>query len=72
FDNAKPSGTVVHMYSGLNRPQCSVLTQLCTSHIGLTAFLYHFHLAPSPDCPLCLVPEMVSHFLLQRLTLIMQ
>ncbi|KAJ6541371.1 hypothetical protein B0H19DRAFT_959096 [Mycena capillaripes] len=35
-----------------------------TSHIGLNAFLYRFHLAPSPRCPLCLVPETVPHYLL--------
>jgi hypothetical protein len=49
------------------------------AHIGLNAFLYRFHLAPSPDCPLCLVPETVSYYLLacprfrrQRLHLIMK
>ncbi|KAJ7653812.1 hypothetical protein B0H17DRAFT_862911, partial [Mycena rosella] len=53
------------------------LMQLCTAHIGLNAFLYRFHLGPSPDCALCLVPETVLHYLLacptyrrQRLTLI--
>ncbi|KAJ6587824.1 hypothetical protein B0H10DRAFT_1724498, partial [Mycena sp. CBHHK59/15] len=65
------------MYGELSRPQCSILTQLRTTHIGLNAFLHRFHLDPSPDCSLCLVPETVSHFLLacpgyqrQRLTLI--
>ncbi|KAJ7156427.1 hypothetical protein C8R43DRAFT_831343, partial [Mycena crocata] len=55
------------------------LTQLRTSHIGLNAFLYRFHLGPSPDCACCHIPETVSHFLLacpayqrQRLTLIMR
>ncbi|KAJ7626485.1 hypothetical protein B0H17DRAFT_963377, partial [Mycena rosella] len=32
--------------------------------VYLNAFLYRFHLAPSPDCDHCLVPETVSHFLL--------
>ncbi|KAJ7651919.1 hypothetical protein B0H17DRAFT_409570 [Mycena rosella] len=32
--------------------------------IALNAFLFRFHLAPSPDCPLCFVPETVPHFLL--------
>ncbi|KAJ7691203.1 hypothetical protein B0H17DRAFT_890821, partial [Mycena rosella] len=64
FDNPKPSGSIARTYSGLSRPQCSVWTQLRTSHIGLNTFLFRFHLAPSPDCPLCLVPEMVPHFLL--------
>jgi hypothetical protein len=52
------------MYDGLSRPQCSILTQLRTGHIGLNAHLFRFHLAPSPDCALCFVPETVSHFLL--------
>ncbi|KAJ7679905.1 hypothetical protein B0H17DRAFT_943692 [Mycena rosella] len=52
------------MYEDLTRPQCSVLTQLCTAHIGLNVFPFRFRLAPSPNCPLCLVPETVSHYLL--------
>jgi hypothetical protein len=52
------------MYSGLTRPQCSVLTQLRTSHIGLNAYLHRFKLVPSPQCPHCHVPESVPHFLL--------
>ncbi|KAJ7302466.1 hypothetical protein DFH08DRAFT_616973, partial [Mycena albidolilacea] len=39
------------------------LTQLWTSHVGLNSFLFRFHLAPSPDCPQCLVLETVSHYL---------
>ncbi|KAJ7480774.1 cytochrome P450 [Mycena latifolia] len=69
----------VLVYTDLSRPQCSVLTQLRTAHAGLNAYLYRFHLTPSPDCPLCLVPETVGHFLLtcprfrrQRLCLIMK
>jgi hypothetical protein len=79
FGEATPGKNVERMYSGLSRPQCSVLTQMRTSHIGLNAFLYRFHLGPSPDCSLCLVPETVSHFLLlclkyrrQRLELILK
>jgi hypothetical protein len=52
------------MYAGLSRPQCSVLTQLRTGHIGLNAYLHRFKLAPSPLCPHCGVPESVPHFLL--------
>ncbi|KAJ7717254.1 hypothetical protein DFH07DRAFT_722224, partial [Mycena maculata] len=55
---------VEKLYDGLSHPQCSVLTQLRTSHIGLNSFLYHFHLGPSPECAHCWVPETVSHFLL--------
>ncbi|KAJ7681424.1 hypothetical protein B0H17DRAFT_943095 [Mycena rosella] len=52
------------MYNGLSCLQCSVLTQLRTAHVGLNTYLFRFHLAPSPDCALCLIPEMVPHFLL--------
>ncbi|KAJ6556151.1 hypothetical protein B0H19DRAFT_1262250 [Mycena capillaripes] len=34
--------------------------------LRLNAYLYRFHLALSPDCDLCLVAEMVPHFLLSR------
>ncbi|KAF7372264.1 hypothetical protein MVEN_00086000 [Mycena venus] len=65
FDSAIPSKTVTRMYNKLNRPGCSILTQLRTGHIGLNAYLHRFHLAPSPLCPHCAaVPESVSHFLL--------
>ncbi|KAJ6498766.1 hypothetical protein C8R45DRAFT_821259 [Mycena sanguinolenta] len=52
------------MYSALSRPQCSILTQLRTAHIGLNAFLHRFKLAPSPLCPHCPASESVHHFLL--------
>ncbi|KAJ6606734.1 hypothetical protein B0H10DRAFT_1819767 [Mycena sp. CBHHK59/15] len=48
FDDAKPSRKVARMYAGLSRPQCSMLTQLRTTHVGLNVNLYRFHLAPSP------------------------
>jgi hypothetical protein len=77
FDDARPSNAVLRMYEDLSRPQCSVLTQLRTGHIGLNAYLFRFHLAPSPSCTLCNAPESVPHFLLlcpayrrQRLDLI--
>jgi hypothetical protein len=78
FDNATPGSPIVKMYDGLSRPQSSILTQLRTTHIALNTYLYRFHLAPSPDCELCLVPESVPHYLLlcprfrrQRLGLIL-
>ncbi|KAJ7301422.1 hypothetical protein DFH08DRAFT_630928, partial [Mycena albidolilacea] len=64
FDSPKPSNSVARMYTDLSCVQCSILTQLCTAHIGLNVFLYRFHLAPSPDCPLCWVLKTVSHYLL--------
>jgi hypothetical protein len=64
FDAATPSNTIARMYDGLSRPQCSILTQLRSYHIGLNAHLLRFHLAPSPDCALCFVLETATHFLL--------
>ncbi|KAJ7302012.1 hypothetical protein DFH08DRAFT_643477, partial [Mycena albidolilacea] len=51
FDDANPSKALEKIYEGLSRPQCSVLTQLRTGHIGLNAYLHRFKLAPSPLCP---------------------
>ncbi|KAJ7361284.1 hypothetical protein DFH08DRAFT_843669 [Mycena albidolilacea] len=64
FDDTNPSKALEKMYKGLSRPQCSVLTQLRTGHIGVNAYLHRFKLAPSPLCPYCDVPESVPHFLL--------
>ncbi|KAJ6545690.1 hypothetical protein B0H19DRAFT_1267073 [Mycena capillaripes] len=36
----------------------------CATHFALNVYLFRFHLAPSPDCELCLVPETVPHYLL--------
>jgi hypothetical protein len=79
FDTPKPSNAIVCLYTDLSHPQCSVLTQLRTTHFALNSYLYHFCLGPSPNCALCLVPETVPHFLLacpaycrQRLRLIMR
>jgi hypothetical protein len=64
FDNATPSKALEKMYNNLSRPQCSVLTQLRTGHIGLNAYLHRFKIAPSPLCPHCATPESVPHLLL--------
>ncbi|KAJ7883203.1 hypothetical protein B0H14DRAFT_3433072 [Mycena olivaceomarginata] len=59
FDlNAFPRLAVARV---LSRPQCSILTQLHTVHFALNAYLCRFHLTPSPDCALCLVPGTVYH-----------
>lgn len=79
FDSAKPSNAVAKIYNRLSRLQCSILTQLCTTHLALNTYLYRFHLAPSPDCKLCLGPETIPHYLLscphyrcQRLDLVLK
>jgi ribonuclease HI len=70
FDDTQPSNSITRMYSNLSHPQCRILTQLRTSHIGLNSFLFRFrfrfrfHLAPRLTAPQCLVPETVSHYLL--------
>ncbi|KAF7350204.1 hypothetical protein MVEN_01323400 [Mycena venus] len=79
YDSTTPSNIIARMYDDLSRPQCSIVTQLRTGHIGLNAYLHRFTLALSPCCALCAVPETVPHFLLlcpayrrQRLELIMR
>jgi hypothetical protein len=79
FDTTSPSNAVSLMYDNLSRPQCSILSQLRTGHIGLNAYLHHIQCTPSPSCTLCSTPETVPHFLLlcpvyrcQRLQLIMR
>jgi hypothetical protein len=59
-----PSIAIPRMYDDLSRPQCSVISQLRTGHIGVNAYLHRFNLAPSPTCSLCAAPETVAHFLL--------
>ncbi|KAJ7834947.1 hypothetical protein B0H13DRAFT_2369550 [Mycena leptocephala] len=38
--------------------------QLRMTHFALNSYLYHFGLAPSPDCAHCLVLETMPHYLL--------
>ncbi|KAJ7828638.1 hypothetical protein B0H13DRAFT_2437275 [Mycena leptocephala] len=57
FDDATPSKALEKMYEGLSRPQCSVLTQLRTGHIGLNAYLHRFKLAPSPSALTAALPS---------------
>ncbi|KAK7002023.1 hypothetical protein R3P38DRAFT_3215776 [Favolaschia claudopus] len=64
FDSPTPSNATSRMYKNLSRPQCSIITQLRTGHIGLNAYLFRFHLAPSPFCPHCNALESVPHLLL--------
>jgi hypothetical protein len=64
FDDATPSKALETMYVGLSRPQCSVLAQLRTGHIGFNAYLHRFKLVPSPLCSHCNAPESVPHLLL--------
>ncbi|KAJ7314473.1 hypothetical protein DFH08DRAFT_1041707 [Mycena albidolilacea] len=76
---ATHDGDVAHMHDELFRPQCSVLTQIHTGHIGLNTHLHRLKITLSPNCALCSVPETVPHFLLlcpiyrrQRLKLILR
>jgi hypothetical protein len=79
FGDTTPCLAISRMYGDLSRPQCCVLTQLHTGHVGLNAYLHRFNLAPSSHCSLCAAPETVPHFLLlcpasrrQRLELILK
>jgi hypothetical protein len=58
FNDANPSKALEKMYEGLSRPQCSVLTQLRTGHIGLNAYLHRFKLAPSPSARTATSPSL--------------
>ncbi|KAJ7843579.1 hypothetical protein B0H13DRAFT_2364712 [Mycena leptocephala] len=48
FDTTTPSNAVARMYEGLSQPQCSILAQLRTGHIGLNAYLHCIQLVPRP------------------------
>ncbi|KAF7354484.1 putative RNA-directed DNA polymerase from transposon X-element [Mycena venus] len=79
YDDTTPSMSVARMYKDLTRPQCSILTQLRTGHIGLNAHLHRIGIALSPTCAHCSALETIPHFLLacpayrrQRLQLIVQ
>ncbi|KAM5544129.1 hypothetical protein V8D89_002178 [Ganoderma adspersum] len=58
-----PGPAVLKLYRGLSRQQCSIISQLCSGHIGLNAFLARIHAIDSPLCLTCSIPETVSHFL---------
>ncbi|OSC98383.1 hypothetical protein PYCCODRAFT_1335524, partial [Trametes coccinea BRFM310] len=62
-DDAPPSLDVHKLYRGLNRQQCSVLTQLRSGHVGLNAYLARIRAIDSPLCLTCNTPETVSHYL---------
>jgi hypothetical protein len=64
--NTAPSLAVLWMYNDLSCPQCSVLMQLRTGHIGLNTYFHCFNLALSPLCSLCNTPKTVVHFLLLK------
>ncbi|KAK6995564.1 hypothetical protein R3P38DRAFT_2800752 [Favolaschia claudopus] len=40
IDSPKPSNATSRLYKNLSRPQCSIITQLRTGHIGLNAYLF--------------------------------
>ncbi|CDO74892.1 hypothetical protein BN946_scf184461.g4 [Trametes cinnabarina] len=63
IDDVPPSLTVHKLYRGLNRRQCSVLTQLRSGHIALNAYLACIRAVDSPLCSHCGIPETVSHFM---------
>ncbi|KAL7280271.1 hypothetical protein ACG7TL_005184 [Trametes sanguinea] len=62
-DNSPPSLSAPKLYRGLNRQQCSILTQLRSGHASLNAYLARIKAIDSPLCAACGVPETVAHFL---------
>jgi ribonuclease HI len=62
-DKTPPGESTLKWYADLPRRQCSILTQLRTSHIGLNAYLARFGIVDTSHCPTCNKPETVNHFL---------
>ncbi|KAK0430611.1 hypothetical protein EV421DRAFT_1721342 [Armillaria borealis] len=52
------------VYASLSRPEISIFTQLCTSHVGLNAHLFYTKTIESPNCSVCGVSETITHYLI--------
>jgi hypothetical protein len=63
--HSPPGPQVLKYYAYLLRRSCSIITQLCTGHVGLNGFLHHINVVESPLCPHCHTHKIVEHFLLQ-------
>ncbi|KAF8575418.1 hypothetical protein K439DRAFT_1292883, partial [Ramaria rubella] len=53
-----------HYKNSLPRHTTSIMTQLCTGHIGLNVFLKKIKAVDSALCSTCHLPETVAHYLL--------
>ena len=64
YDTRVPSSSFQKISAKLTRQQASVLIQLCTGHVPLQAYLHHFKLSDTPECPTCSnEPKTVTHYL---------
>ena len=66
IDNSAPSKKYLHLISGLDRCQASLLFQLRSGHIALNHHLFCIHKSKTPSCPFFqgITVETVKHFLL--------
>ena len=66
IDNSAPSKKYLHLISGLDRRQASLLFQLRLGHIGLNQHLFCIRKSNTPVCPSCqgITVETVKHFLI--------
>ena len=53
IDNSAPSKKYLHLISGLDCRQASLLFQLRSRHIGLNQHLFHIRKSNTPVCPSC-------------------
>ncbi|PBK97573.1 hypothetical protein ARMGADRAFT_921895, partial [Armillaria gallica] len=58
------SPKVQRSFKNMSRVEASMFTQLCTGHVPLNAYLFCSRASPSPNCPYCNVPELVTHYIL--------
>ena len=64
YDTRVPLSSFQKILAKLTRQQASVLIQLHTGNVLLQAYLHHFKLSNTPECPTCSnKPETVTHYL---------
>ena len=64
FDLRPPGKSVMRSFKNLARHEISLLTQLRTAHVALSAYLHRIRKIDSPLCLRCLVPDTPAHYLL--------
>ncbi|KAK6971422.1 hypothetical protein R3P38DRAFT_2587186, partial [Favolaschia claudopus] len=63
IDKSPPSRKVLKLYKDRSRAETSLITQLCTGHVGLNSPLYRIKVVDSPLCTKCGVPESADHYM---------
>ena len=69
IDKSAPSKKYIHLITGVDLRQSSILFQLCTGHIALNQHLFHICKFNIPACLNCqsITVESVKHFLIDCL-----